>query len=107
MFDESLRNLASFILLTYNTNFIFSLLFVAFKCVKSLNHALSRIETVENDNIDDDETVDILLENGATETKEVLLQERMAERKFEKLFDNCKFFISREVSREMMVFMIR
>lgn len=72
--------------------------------VKSLNTVLARVENDEDEK-NDKEMLELMLDDESEVNK--VLQKRQEEKKFQDLFSKCKFFISREVPRETMVFIIR
>lgn len=69
--------------------------------LESLNIRLAQVERLE----DDDEIDEELL--AGDETLEGLVQSRKEEENFKNLFNDCKFFLSREVPREILVLIIR
>lgn len=76
------------------------------KVVKSLNAPIAQVERLEEkEDEEDEETMEILLSEG--QSKDDVLKKRRDEKNFQKLFENCKFFLSREVPRECLVFIIR
>lgn len=54
-----------------------------------------------------DEEVENLLKEGLNENEEEMKKKNDADERQKKLFDGCKMFLSREVPREPMVFIIR
>nr|CAB3264779.1 pescadillo homolog [Phallusia mammillata] len=77
--------------------------------VASLNMPLAQFQDA-NDQEEDaaaDEEVQDLLKEGLTETQEEDQKKSEDEIKQRKLFEGCKMFLSREVPREAMVFIIR
>lgn len=75
------------------------------------NYVASKRTTEDNENIDDDEEEEENEENNNTEEAEVFQSEIFQENKelneFQNLFSNCCFFLSREVPKESLEFVIR
>lgn len=80
---------------------------ISAEVVKSLNAPLTKVDSMNEEDQKADEEQIILLEEGNVGSLEDERKKRMEERKFKSLFEGCKFFISREVAREAVVFIIR
>ena len=73
--------------------------------IASLNVPLIRAEKVDEEDEGDD-TIQLLSAEG-DDAQNALRKKQEEIKKFEKLFEGCKFFLSREVPRESLVFVIR
>jgi len=73
--------------------------------IASLNVPLIRAERVDEEETEDD-TITLLSADG-DDAQNALRKKQEEIKNFEKLFEGCKFFLSREVPRESLVFVIR
>jgi len=74
--------------------------------IASLNVPLVRAEKVDEEEEGDD-TIQLLSAEGTDDAQNALRKKQEEIKKFEKLFEGQKFFLSREVPRESLVFVIR
>merc|ERR1712136_142335 len=74
--------------------------------IASLNVPLVRAEKVDEEEEGDD-TIQLLSAEGTDDAQNALRKKQAEIKKFEKLFEGQKFFLSREVPRESLVFVIR
>lgn len=78
---------------------------LSMEVIASLNVPLVRAERVDEEETEDD-TITLLSADG-DDAQNALRKKQEEIKNFEKLFEGCKFFLSREVPRESLVFVIR
>lgn len=91
------------------THFAADLLWlISLQAVASLNTTLTLFKDpsqVDSDVMNEED--EAVFQSGLSESEADIRETRKKEEAFKKLFEGCKIFISREVWREPMVFIIR